>query len=108
MKKIGITKNIVASIRNNSSVILTILLIFGLSGCATINRVAKDISSDASGGLNRTVTVYSGDGQVLETYSGKIDVRQSEYGNEVKFDLDGKRIIIYNCPVIVEEISQKK
>lgn len=55
------------------------------------------------GGLDRIVTVYDNSGNPIATYEGKIDIEESEYGNKVKFDLDGKRVILYNCSVIIEE-----
>lgn len=56
-----------------------------------------------TGGLDRTVTVYDSSGNQIAVYEGKIDIEDSEYGNKVKFDLDGKRVMLYNCSVIVEE-----
>lgn len=74
-----------------------------LSGCADWDRTVKDFGSDMTGGLDRTVTVYDNAGNQIAVYEGKIDIEDSEYGNKVKFDLDGKRVILYNCSVIVEE-----
>ena len=77
-------------------------LTIGLTGCASLERWGKDISSDVSGGLDRTVEVYDYSGNLLKEYSGKIDLESNEEG-KVKFDLDGKRYIIYNAIVVVEE-----
>lgn len=74
-----------------------------LSGCAEWDRAVKDFDSNMDGGLDRTVTVYDNSGNQIAVYEGKIDIEDSEYGNKVKFDLDGKRVILYNCSVIVEE-----
>lgn len=84
----------------------TVLFVFMaavLSGCAEWDRVVKDFDSNMDGGLDRTVTVYDSSGNQIAVYEGKIDIEDSEYGNKVKFDLDGKRVILYNCSVIVEE-----
>lgn len=55
-----------------------------------------------NGGLDRTVTVYAYDGTVIKTYTGKIDISDNS-DTEVLFDMDGKRVIITNAIVIVEE-----
>ena len=73
-----------------------------LTGCASFERSIKDLESDFSGGLDRTLTVYNANGDVLKTYKGKIDLASTE-GGIVKFDLDGKRIMYYNCYVEVIE-----
>lgn len=73
------------------------------TGCASLERDMKTFSSDFTGGLNRAVAVYDNNGNLLKTYEGKIDVQDTEYGNKVLFDLDGKRVVLYNATVIVEE-----
>ena len=54
-------------------------------------------------GLNRTLTVYSQAGKPIKTYEGKFDIQETEYGNKIKFELNGKRSIIYNATVIVDQ-----
>ncbi len=76
-------------------------IIAGVAGCQSWERDMKSLSSDLSGGLNRTVTVYDYNGQVIRQYAGKFDVSESE--NEVYFDIDGKRVIIHGGIVINEE-----
>lgn len=84
------------------AVCLTLItLVLCLSGCASWSRNIKTIGSDISGGLDRTVTVYSYDGQILGQWSGKFDVSESE--QETYFDIDGKRVIIQGGIVINEE-----
>lgn len=77
--------------------------IFILNGCKEIERTTKDFKS-ANTGLKRRITVYSLDGKELRSYKGIIDIESKE-NNTVKFDLDGKRYIFYNCSVIVEEVE---
>ncbi|MEC0269731.1 DUF5052 family protein [Paenibacillus anseongense] len=79
-----------------------VIMFLALSGCESCSRLVKDVQSDMHG-LERTATVYSTDGKVLNQYTGKFDVEVNEYGNKVKFDIDGKRVLIYNATVIVEE-----
>ena len=76
-------------------------MVLALTGCASWNRELKSFGSDISGGLNRTVTVYSYGGDVLGQWSGKFDVSESE--NETFFDVGGKRVIIQGGIVINEE-----
>ena len=76
-------------------------MVLSLAGCASWSRAWKSFGSDVAGGLNRTVTVYSYDGDVLGQWSGKFDVSESE--NETFFDVGGKRVIIQGGIVINEE-----
>jgi starvation-inducible outer membrane lipoprotein len=83
------------------AVALATTMLAGLSGCATWSRNIKSISSDLTGGLDRTVTAYDYSGNVIGQWSGKIDIENNE--SKVYFDLDGKRVIIYNAIVVTEE-----
>lgn len=84
-------------------IVITLALVLGaLTSCASWDRFIKSTNSDFSGGLDRTVNVYD-NGEVIKTYSGKIDIQDTEYGNKVLFDMNGKRVAIYNAIVIVEE-----
>lgn len=60
------------------------------------------MKSELSGGLKRTVNVYSRNGDLIASYDGKIDI-DSGSDTKVKFELDGKRYIYYNCQVEVIE-----
>lgn len=81
---------------------LTCMLLIGsLCGCAGFQRSMKSIGSNITGGLDRTVTVYSYDGKKLGEWSGKFDVSSSE--QETFFDIDGKRVILQNGIIINEE-----
>ncbi len=52
--------------------------------------------------MQRTIKVYTANGDLLAEYEGKIDLSSNE-GGYVKFDYDGKRYIYYNC--FVESIA---
>ena len=74
-----------------------------LAGCASFNTKVKDFES-ATKGLNRTVYVYSTEnGELLHQYEGKIRVQPSEIQGKVLFEVDGKRVIIHNAIVVIEE-----
>ena len=79
-------------------------ILFWLYGTESGARAIKDTKSNASGGIERTVTVYDFDGDIIQQYSGKFDV---EYNSErIKFDDEnGKRHIIYYTTgtVIIDE-----
>ena len=73
-------------------------------GCGLYNthtesgkRALKSWDSEKSGGLNRTVTVYDMQGDEIAKYQGKFDVEESQNEGvvKIKFDVDGKRHIIY-------------
>lgn len=91
-----------------TTIILAIAI--GIGACCynsqSMKRLGKDIKSNLNGGLNRTVTVYTADGEILKTYKGKIDLETTE-GGIVKFDLNGQRIMYYNCYVeVIENIGE--
>lgn len=92
------------------SIFVTIVIIVGLVfaffafGPQSCKREIKSIGSDWGGGLNRTLTVYSYNGDTIRTYKGKFDIRDDGADNQVFFDLDGKRIWIQGAIVISEEI----
>ena len=77
------------------------LLIGSLCGCVGFQRSMKSIGSNITGGLDRTVTVYSYDGKKLGEWSGKFDVSSSE--QETFFDINGKHVILQNGIIINEE-----
>lgn len=81
--------------------LLALILVTLLTGCASWDRGWKSITSDVSGGIDRTVTVYDYNGNPIKSWSGKFDMSNSE--NEIFFDINGKRIIIHNGIVIAEE-----
>ena len=70
----------------------------------TGKRALKSQKSDFSGGIERTVTVYNIDGEVIKTYSGKFDV---DYNSEriIFDDENDKRHIIYYTTgtVVIDE-----
>lgn len=85
-----------------SATMIMLLIVCSLSGCSSCSRMATDLKSDFNGGLDRTVTVYTADGDIIAEYKGKIDIETND-GGYVKFDYDGKRYIYYNC--FVESIA---
>lgn len=83
------------------ALILLVLCAFCLTGCASWSRGWKSFTSDIAGGLDRTITVYDYNGTEIQSWTGKIDISESE--TEIYFDLDGKRTIIHGGIVIVQE-----
>lgn len=79
--------------------VLFSMIILSTTGCSSCSRMTTDIKSDIGGGLNRTVNIYNYQGELIATYTGKIDLEVSDNCNKIKFDLDGKRYIYYNCTV---------
>lgn len=84
---------------------VVVSLVVSMSGCASWSRAITDIKSDINNGLERTVTIYTANGEIIAQYKGKIDIEDTE-GGYVKFDYDGKRYIYYNC--FVESIANIK
>ena len=84
------------------AIALTIITMSQLTGCASCDRAWVDLKSDVGNGLNRTINVYTANGDLIAQYTGKIDLEMTE-GGYVKFDFQGKRYIYYNC--FVESIA---
>ena len=88
-------------------VILIFALLFGMfwyfDNTASGQRALLDQKSDFSNGIERTVTVYTANGEVIAQYTGKIDIDTND-GGYVKFDFEGKRYIYYNC--FIETIAE--
>lgn len=67
-------------------------------------RALKDQKSNFGDGIERTVTVYDVNGEIVEKYSGKFDVETTD--NYIIFDDEkGKRHMIYYTTgtVIIDE-----
>lgn len=88
-------------------VILIFALLFGMfwyfDNTASGQRALLDQKSDFNNGIERTVTVYTANGDVISQYTGKIDIDTND-GGYVKFDFEGKRYIYYNC--FIETIAE--
>lgn len=74
-------------------------------GSAEMVRNTKNFVSNKQGGSERDVEVYTYDGKLLKTYSGKIDVKDtSGVDNETELLIDQKqRVSIINGIVIIED-----
>lgn len=80
---------------------MMVLLSLSLTGCASCNRMVKDWKSETSGGLDRTINIYSLDGKLITSHTGKIDIEDRE--NSILFELNGKRYVYYNSIIEVIE-----
>lgn len=95
----------------SASVIVGIVLIFALlfgmiwyfNNTASGQRELLDQKSNFNNGIERTVTVYTANGEVIAQYTGKIDIDTND-GGYVKFDFEGKRYVYYNC--FIETIAE--
>ena len=82
--------------------VVGIIATLGLSGCSSCSRMTKSVSSDFSGGINRTVTLYDNTGNKIKSWHGKFDIESND--QEVFFDdAQGKRVIIQGGIVVSEE-----
>lgn len=82
---------------------ILVTFVFAITGCASWDRLVTDVKSDVSGGMQRTIKVYTANGDLIAEYNGKIDIETND-GGYIKFDYDGKRYIYYNC--FVESIAE--
>lgn len=86
-------------------VVAILVFVFGFwyyGNTASGIRARTDERAELQNGLERIVTIYTADGNVLKQYEGKIDIEQDQ--GYVKFDWQGKRYIYYNC--YVETIAE--
>jgi hypothetical protein len=86
-----------------TSFILVSFIVWYLNGTESGQRAVKDLKSDVGGGIERVLYVYDYHGNLIKTYEGRFDIQENDYGSKVKFELNGKRIILYNSTIIVEE-----
>ena len=88
------------------AIFILLVLFFGIrwyyQNTESGQRALIDQQSEIGGGLDRTITVYTADGNVIAQYTGKIDIEDNN-GGYVLFDFEGKRYIYYNC--FVESIA---
>ena len=97
----NITKRRVAFVAALVVSVLAIVTVCGLAGCSSFSRSLKSATSDISGGLDRTVTLYDNAGNEIKSWHGKIDLESND--QEAFFDLNGKRVIIQGGIVVSEE-----
>lgn len=92
------------------AVALGIVLLLGsmlwyFNGTASGKRALVDQRSNFSNGMERTIKVYTADGNIIAEYTGKIDIEDNA-GGYLLFDFEGKRYTYYNC--FVESIAEIK
>lgn len=69
-------------------------LVKACTGTASFQRKVKTFKSDFNGGIERTVSVYDIDGNLIKSYEGKFDIVNDD--NRILFDDEkGKRHQIY-------------
>lgn len=82
------------------AIVLCVVILLGMlwffNSTATGQRALVDQKSELENGLNRTITVYTANGEVIAQYTGKIDIEGND-GGYVIFDFEGKRYMYYNC-----------
>lgn len=89
------------------AIVLIVALYAGMrwyfQNTASGQRAMVDQKSDLANGLERTITVYTADGNIIAEYTGNIDIEGND-GGYVLFDFEGKRYTYYNC--FVESIAE--
>lgn len=91
--------------------IIGAVLLLSIGSCESFERSVKDIQSDYGGGLNRRVTVYDYQGNIIKSWEGKFDTQMgdSEGTPYVKFDRTDStgrkvRVLVQGGIIINEEI----
>ena len=77
--------------------VVSIIMIIAGSSFNSVKRRLKDIRSDYSDGIHRTITITAEDGRTIYTYEGTVDLEIDTSTRKIKFeDENNKRqIIIY-------------
>ena len=70
---------------------------------ASGQRELVDQKSNLNNGLERIVTIYTANGNIIAEYKGIFDIEDND-GGYVLFDYNGKRYTYYNC--FVEPIAE--
>lgn len=68
-------------------------------GCGDMEVGVKHIQSSLAG-LNRVVTLYSDNGQVIQQWTGKFKVEN--HGGSCSFIVDGKTVIVSGTYTVIE------
>ena len=106
---------LVSSDHTISAIIISVVGVLATALCIIIGvqsnrfkRFSKDIKSNYSSGIHRTITITSEEGRMIYTYSGTIDLEIDASGRKIKFeDEDGNRqIIIYGIQDTVTIIEK--
>jgi hypothetical protein len=88
-----------------AGILLAGLSLSTLTGCGeSWERTKKNLESEYGGGLERVLTIYDANGNVIKRYEGKFDIESKS--NQIKFINNGKVVIIYRSQfhsIIVEE-----
>ena len=84
------------------AIVAMLVMRWYFANTASGQRALTDQRSNLNNGIERIVTVYTANGDVIAQYEGKIDIAAND-GGYIKFDFDGKRYIYYNC--FVETIA---
>lgn len=71
-------------------------------------RALKDQQSNLNGGIERVVSVYDIDGELIEQYTGKFDIETDRNSYILFDDEDGNRHIVYYTTgtIIVDEKTE--
>ena len=89
------------------AVCIIIGVFFGIrwyfTNTASGQRALVDQRAELNSGLERTITIYTADGNQIAQYTGKIDIEDNQ-GGYLLFDFEGKRYTYYNC--FVESIAE--
>ena len=80
---------------------------YGVNNTEAGVRWKKNLDSDFNGGLERRITHYNQNKEVLGQWEGRIDLESSSESSKIEFVLNGKKILIYKGnfdTIIVEEL----
>lgn len=87
-------------------IVIGLALMLSLSGCASLNRLTKNFSSEVNNGLYRRIRVYNVDGKVIFDQKGKFDIDYKDHDVQYIDQKNRKHnIYIGSGTVIVDELN---
>ncbi len=91
----GIAASLGAAVVIGLTVAACLVFFWWRTNSASGQRALKDQQSELNGGIERVITVYDIDGDVIAQYSGRFDIETDRQSYILFDDEEGKRHIIY-------------
>ena len=85
-------------------IILPVIMGMSLVGCTSIEKEFKTFKSGTTG-LHRIAKVIAMDGTLVAEYESKSMLVSDGDGGTIVLDFDGKRVVLCNSQVIIEEVK---
>lgn len=92
-------------------VVIALIVLYGVVRMILFPSKTESITEDPaleSQEINRIVTVYGFGNKPIQTWKGRISIKENDFGNKLVFTLDGKEKSVYNAIVIIENTEESE